>query len=254
MQFLPKNMLSKLYLLFSVFFFLNALVSASPIGSHDELSSAEALPETTLEARANSPALPTNDKILASVKPVQKDKFLFFSAHGGHLDAMNWAFDNNLRQLEDWYPDMSTYWADKTLNNPDGPHFKDFVDFVDRASELFAQNAKGVVHAVLGDVKACSTWERVEFPALKKNKDVTQVIKVDPADKNKKEVIWPAAKHATRGLFGKKKCLNERYNGGAKPNGSKPKDGKPKDEKPKDKKPKDKNPKDKKPKDKKPKN
>jgi hypothetical protein len=50
------------------------------------------------------------------------------------------------------------------------------------ASRAFAQQAKGSVTAVIGDMlRPGNIWETVELPALRANPDVTQIIRVDPA-------------------------------------------------------------------------
>jgi hypothetical protein len=65
--------------------------------------------------------------------------------------------------------------------------------FWDKASGVFAKNAKGVVYVVMGDqMRQGNVWERVEFPTLKANKAVTKVVKVTSA--GKEEPIWPAGK------------------------------------------------------------
>ncbi|KAE8384742.1 hypothetical protein BDV23DRAFT_188923 [Aspergillus alliaceus] len=217
MQFLPKNMLSKLYFLFSVFFFLNALVSASPISGSNELSNADTLPETLLDARADKPKIttfPTNEEIKKKIKPVAKDKSLFYSALGNNAEAMTWLSDHGHMQIYDFYPPMEYYW-----DNAADHGAANFKDFVDRASELFAEHAEGEVYAVLGEVNGCSTWTRKEFPALKKNKKVTKVYQVNPKDPNNsnKKEIWPndeskktghaAGEHAKRWPWSKK-CLD----------------------------------------------
>jgi hypothetical protein len=65
--------------------------------------------------------------------------------------------------------------------------------FWDKASGVFAKNAKGVVYVVMGDqIRPGNVWERVEFPALKVNKAVTKVVKV--TSDGKEVPIWPEAK------------------------------------------------------------
>jgi hypothetical protein len=55
------------------------------------------------------------------------------------------------------------------------------VQIWDQASAAYAQGASGTVRVVLGDnVSSMSTWQTVEFPALKANQNVTSVIQVNP--------------------------------------------------------------------------
>jgi len=48
-------------------------------------------------------------------------------------------------------------------------------------SKEYAENASGIVHAVIGkDLRPNSVWETIELPALKNNKSVEKIIGIDP--------------------------------------------------------------------------
>ncbi len=69
----------------------------------------------------------------------------------------------------------------------------------DEASKAYAEQAKGNVHAVLGDnVREGSTWNRVEKDALAKNDKVNKVTSVDPKTGKDKDVIMDKGKGASK--------------------------------------------------------
>lgn len=50
------------------------------------------------------------------------------------------------------------------------------------ASKYYAEGANGKVHAVLGDnLRPGNIWETFEFPALKNNPRVTEIVKINPS-------------------------------------------------------------------------
>ena len=55
------------------------------------------------------------------------------------------------------------------------------VDVWDDASRRIAEGAKGDVHVMFGaGRRPGNTWERIEFPALIANPEVTSITTVDP--------------------------------------------------------------------------
>jgi hypothetical protein len=59
------------------------------------------------------------------------------------------------------------------------------------ASEAFAKNAQGEVHVMLGEsVRPQSTWNRIEFNALKANPKVTKIVAIHPMSPGKQEVLY----------------------------------------------------------------
>lgn len=190
MQFLPNRMFSYSSLLFYLALFLNAqyLASAFPLalnisGLESRASGgADAIgitPSATknLVARAK---YPSEAEVSSKIVNPPKGKSLFFSKIG-NIESINQFTDRGYKMLDDVFPDFS-FNGDK-----DDP---EFVEYVDTASRVFAERTSGVVHVIIGQELACTTWIRIEFPALKQNSGVDEIVKVKDSDPNSKETIW----------------------------------------------------------------
>jgi uncharacterized protein YukE len=72
--------------------------------------------------------------------------------------------------------------------DPDNP---DVVSVWSVASAAYAEQANGVVRAVIGqDLRPGNVWESAELPVLRSSPDVTQVVRIDPLT-GEEVVIYP---------------------------------------------------------------
>ena len=118
----------------------------------------------------------------AAIIDPPRDKSLFFSKLpsgkpmreflGKGYKSLNRVYSQEIMML-DWDGDDPEYIANW-----------------DRLSRIFAEHSSGTVTVLLGREEACSTWVRVEFPALKDNGRVEEAISVDPNDTNSKKTIY----------------------------------------------------------------
>ena len=190
MQSLPNKMFSSLSLLFYLALFLNAqyLVAAVPLAldASDQVSRAndgadcnDNTPSATtnLVARAK---YPSDAEISSKIVNPPKDKSLFFS-QVGDISSLNEFTDRGYKMLDHVFPDLS---FDGDQKDPE------FRTYVDTASRVFAERTSGVVNVIIGQEKACTTWARIEFPALKQNSGVEEIVKVKDSDPSSKETIW----------------------------------------------------------------
>ncbi len=115
-------------------------------------------------------------------------------------EAFFWSGSNGDVRSEFVAPGIANYKKGKTLEtlldekkiklpkwDPTNPTV---VDAWKSVSRIYAENASGVVHTVLGDkVSGRSVWEVVEKNALINNKKVTKIISIDPVTRTEKVIF-----------------------------------------------------------------
>ena len=124
-----------------------------------------------------------------------------------NLDADTWVLWSSICDMQ-WY--FSTTHAIERPFGPDGLNLPDDQQkarsdpFPKNLAQAFAEKSKGIVylcipHTVAPDDKSWnlnSAWGGWEYPALTRNKDVTEIWRVDPLDdqseQGKKRKIWSA--------------------------------------------------------------
>ena len=118
----------------------------------------------------------------------QPDTAYFWSGRSNGEGVMDLAAERahnaNATTLESLMRDRGIELPEWDVDNPDVQ--KAWSD----ASAAYAQGASGSVHVVLGDeLRPGNIWETAEFPALKDNTKVTEIVSVDPRT-GKETVLW----------------------------------------------------------------
>ena len=126
-----------------------------------------------------------------------KDKIIFYSGPTHkNVDAWNLKRGNIYRALTA----DTRIWKDRkyvaAMTGPGSPlSAAQEQQFWENASKALAQGASGVVHVMLPSntkgrkwIKG-SVWDRIEWPALIKNRKVTKIIRINPGN-DTQEVIW----------------------------------------------------------------
>jgi len=152
---------------------------ASPISSSQSTAISSLLPREDSD-------YPTDDEINKAFTGVGKDESVFFSQTGDSQYAYNFAQDNSKKIFRDVYP--------KKYTIKNGRSDKWYQDFADRFSRVFAEKSSGDVYFVSiwsgSSIDECRVWNRVEYPALTGNSDVTSIILVDYSNSKNQKVIW----------------------------------------------------------------
>ncbi|KAI5280596.1 hypothetical protein KEM54_003622 [Ascosphaera aggregata] len=125
----------------------------------------------------------------ALVVPPHTSSFVFYSNTASKL-ARKFADENGGVIISEIYP--TGFMDQKTMT---GRKRSDqwYLDYVDRASGVFASRANGtayfVTESALG-IRVCSTWNRIEQPTLLVNDKISEIVMVDSKDFDKREVIF----------------------------------------------------------------
>lgn len=117
-----------------------------------------------------------------------RNNSVFWSGHAVNDDriraAATWARSNGGKTLEALLDEGGLKLPKYDQSDPST------VAAWEIASEEFAKSASGKVRVLaVGSPYAGSVWERVEFPALKMNQEVTEIWSVDPRT-GTEEILW----------------------------------------------------------------
>ncbi|PKY07528.1 hypothetical protein P168DRAFT_324928 [Aspergillus campestris IBT 28561] len=180
MQSLPNKLLHYLSLLLCLGLLFNSqfLASAFPLAL-DGTDAISITPPATRDIVARG-KYPSEEEINSKIVGPPKSKSLFFSKLG-YIDSLNHFTDQGYKMLDHVFPDLSFEGDEED---------SEFRAYIDTASRVFAKHTSGVVHVIMGHEDACTTWARVEFPALKENSGVDEIVKVKDSDPKSKETIW----------------------------------------------------------------
>lgn len=184
---LKINLLTLILLLFSFLsFFACPVAGTFPNGvspTKDDFTEPEnATPSTTDNNLIARTTWPDEAECSSAITNPPRDKSLFYSkAPRGSV------FPKLLRQR---YMTVNRVYPDHFWENSGDRHDPDYISFIDRTSRIFAERSSGTVSVIIGEERPCSTWVRVELPALKENDQVEEIVSVGPFDENSKSTIW----------------------------------------------------------------
>ncbi|KAE8348817.1 hypothetical protein BDV28DRAFT_77310 [Aspergillus coremiiformis] len=189
MQFLPKNALHTLYLLLSILF-LNSLVYANPVNIDTPKSDVPNAPASPPPPPPGSPRpsiarrFPSETEIRKAMVVPPPDRAVFFSRMVNDA-AMQSLTTKGYKNFTEVFPIIKPFLNIGLETDPE------FQTLADVSSKMMAENAAGEVHVIFGDdVPPCTTWNRIEYPALQVNAKVTQVVAVKDSDVEQRRVIW----------------------------------------------------------------
>jgi hypothetical protein len=178
----------------AIFFALASNVFAAPFpipdGSLDTPEVFSRDGELILNLQRRAP-VPTVDEMEKHIR-VPKDKALFYSGDTGSLmnDAYTYAQKHGLKVITELFQET---WAAPWEKSSDA---KVVAEFWDNISGAMAKASSGTVHVLLPTTttgtnwKSGTVWDRIEWPLLKTNSQVHQIIRVNPTNSNQ-EVIHP---------------------------------------------------------------
>ncbi|KAI9674201.1 MAG: hypothetical protein M1817_002019 [Caeruleum heppii] len=139
---------------------------------------------TSLSARQDNPTTyPSEAEIQANCN-VQVDKSVFFMSGAGER-AISFARATDKMIYRDAFPENYTFIDP---NRPEG-----YPAFVDRFSRVYASMSIYTVWLVApwdADPASCTVWKRIEEPALKANRQLLQIIQVNPTNFAQRRVYW----------------------------------------------------------------
>lgn len=140
------------------------------------------------EEPANSDC-PTDAEIKLAFKGIGHDQSIMFSEIGASKAATDFAHMHDGRVYEDLFP------VDYTKRNGRSKNWHG--DFIDRICRLFADFSIGKVYLISkfpdGPCSTRSVWYRIEFPALKANPDIENVVLVNYENFQQQETLWARA-------------------------------------------------------------
>lgn len=132
---------------------------------------------------------PTDAEIKLAFKGIGHDQSIMFSEIGASKAATDFAHMHDGKVYEDLFP------VDYTKRNGRSKIWHG--DFIDRICRLFAVFSIGKVYLISkfpdGPCSTRSVWYRIEFPALKANPDVENVVLVNYENFQQQETLWARA-------------------------------------------------------------
>ena len=121
-----------------------------------------------------------NAQTLSRTRPVTNP----FSSQSSLRIRSSWTFEGKDIRLSIRFILQHFFRLEEIQKTPE------YRAFIDRTSRIFAERSSGTVTVLLGEEAPCTTWTRVEFPALKSNDQVEEVVSVDPRDTSSRNVIY----------------------------------------------------------------
>ena len=185
---LKPNFLILITLFFSLF--LDAFASPVAPVFPNEVASAKnqsfeydnAIPSTTRKNLVARETYPDEAECSNAITNPPRDKSLFFSKLPSNKIILDFR-RKGYKVVNQVYP--TTFF--QVGGDTKDPEYRAFID---RTSRIFAERSSGTVTVLLGEEAPCTTWTRVEFPALKSNDQVEEVVSVDPRDTSSRNVIY----------------------------------------------------------------
>lgn len=132
---------------------------------------------------------PDEAQIRQDIRGIARDKTVMYTEVGGSLYPVR-MFAERDAPMKYIYSDAFDYGY--TFSN--GRSAKWYQKFLDDVCRVYSDFAAGTVWLVskypTGPEFPCSMWNRVEYPALQQNPDVTEIILVDYTDINRQRPFW----------------------------------------------------------------
>lgn len=132
---------------------------------------------------------PTDAEIIQEFLGVERDEAVFYTDVGSPWEPLQFL---TITRRKKWV--MNVYELHVTFNTRYGRSERWHLDFVSRFARIFAERASGTVWLLSlwpdGPLDKCSCWTETEFPVLKENPNVKQIILVDYSDFDHQRVYW----------------------------------------------------------------
>ena len=132
---------------------------------------------------------PTDAEIIGEYLGVERDDSVFYSDVGSPWEPLQYF---SITRRKKWV--MNVYPLHLTFNTRAGRSERWHMDFVSRFARIFAERVSGIVWLLSlwpnGPLDKCSCWTETEFPVLKENPNVEQIILVDYSNFDNERVYW----------------------------------------------------------------